>query len=79
MHAYDTYHIHTPYMSPGLPQRFQAQGCPGAGPRPGPGLIPGLGPGSPGPEAAAEGLSSCDVYVCGMYHMHVHPSSEIVV
>ena len=31
-----TYHIHTPYMSPGLPQRPRAQGCrtgPGSGPK----------------------------------------------
>ena len=49
-----TYHIHTPYMSPGLPQR--AQGCP----------APGLGPGPGQPWAAVGGLGlvRCMYLVC---------------
>ena len=54
-----------PYMSPGLPQRLRAQGCPGLGPGPDQGWDRAQG--SPGNEATVGGLGSCVVCVCVIY------------
>ena len=55
-HTYTLHEPMPPTAGPGLP-----------GPRPGTGPGPGLGPGPGQPWAAAGGLGSCKVYVCGMY------------
>ena len=67
-----------PYMSPGLPQRLRAQGCPALGLGPGPDQGWDRAQGSPGNEATVGGLGSCVVCVCVIYiYIYIYTSIYI--